>query len=242
MIKINIAIDGPVASGKSTVAKHLSERLNYLYLDTGLMYRAVTLAALRAKANFQDSQSLIKIAQENPPKVIPDTSSPLGCRIYLQNEEVTSQLNDMQVSAKVSLVAAVKEIRALLVAQQKTLAKNKGIIMAGRDIGTVVMPDAELKVFLTAGAASRAQRRWLELQDKGKPADLSQVKANIDNRDLIDSNRAADPLKAAPDAIMLDSTDLNIEQVVEIIYNWAKEKIGGRRKSALQGRGTKADS
>lgn len=224
MPKINIAIDGPVASGKSTIAHKVAQRLHYLYLDTGLMYRAVTLAALQAGTDFSHIPDLIALAQNCGLRVETRQSAPLGCVVYLQATEVTALLNDMRVSAKVSLVAAVKEIRALLVAQQKALARQKGIVMAGRDIGTAVLPDAELKVFLTASAESRAHRRWLELQQKGTPADLSQVVDNIKTRDLIDSTRAADPLKAAPDALLLDSTDLSIEQEVEIICCWARER------------------
>ena len=215
MKKITIAIDGHSSCGKSTMAKDLAREIGYVYVDTGAMYRSVTLYALR-KGLFEDDGSVktealeqempnIRITfQFNPETGRPDT--------YLNGEYVEKEIRSLEVSSHVSPIAAIGFVRRALVAQQQQMGKDKGVVMDGRDIGTVVFPDAELKVFVTASAKVRAQRRYDELQAKGMPADFDDILKNVEERDYIDSHREESPLRQADDAILLDNSDMTIPE------------------------------
>lgn len=215
MKKIVIAIDGYSSCGKSTMAKNLARQLGYVYVDTGAMYRAVTLYALRQQlfeadgevdaASLQRDMPDIRISfQFNKQTGKPDT--------YLNDELVEQEIRTMQVSEKVSKIAALPFVRTALVAQQQRMGKDKGIVMDGRDLGTVVFPDAELKIFVTASAEVRAQRRYDELQQKGMPARYDDILKNVQERDYIDSHREVSPLRKAEDAIELDNSNLTIDE------------------------------
>ena len=215
MKKITIAIDGHSSCGKSTMAKDLAREIGYVYVDTGAMYRSVTLYALR-KGLFEDDGSVktealeqempnIRITfQFNPETGRPDT--------YLNGEYVEKEIRSLEVSSHVSPIAAIGFVRRALVAQQQQMGKDKGVVMDGRDIGTVVFPDAELKVFVTASAKVRAQRRYDELKAKGLPADFDDILKNVEERDYIDSHREESPLRQADDAILLDNSDMTIPE------------------------------
>lgn len=215
MKKIVIAIDGYSSCGKSTMAKNLARQLGYVYVDTGAMYRAVTLYALRQQlfkadgevdaASLQRAMPDIRISfQFNAQTGKPDT--------YLNDELVEQEIRTMQVSERVSKIAALPFVRTALVAQQLRMGKDKGIVMDGRDIGTVVFPHAELKIFVTASAEVRAQRRYDELQQKGMPARYDDILKNVQERDYIDSHREVSPLRKAEDAIELDNSNLTIDE------------------------------
>lgn len=215
MKKIVIAIDGYSSCGKSTMAKNLARQLGYVYVDTGAMYRAVTLYALRHQlfkadgevdaASLQRAMPDIRIFfQFNKQTGKPDT--------YLNDELVEQEIRTMQVSERVSKIAALPFVRTALVAQQQRMGKDKGIVMDGRDIGTVVFPHAELKIFVTASAEVRAQRRYDELQQKGMPARYDDILKNVQERDYIDSHREVSPLRKAEDAIELDNSNLTIDE------------------------------
>lgn len=215
MKKIVIAIDGYSSCGKSTMAKNLARQLGYVYVDTGAMYRAVTLYALRHQlfeadgevdaASLQRAMPDIRVSfQFNKQTGKPDT--------YLNDELVEQEIRTMQVSERVSKIAALPFVRTALVAQQQRMGKDKGIVMDGRDIGTVVFPHAELKIFVTASAEVRAQRRYDELQQKGMPARYDDILKNVQERDYIDSHREVSPLRKADDAIELDNSNLTIDE------------------------------
>lgn len=215
MKKITIAIDGYSSCGKSTMAKDLAREIGYVYVDTGAMYRSVTLYALRHNLfNADGSVREDELRQEmgnihitfklNPETGCPDT--------YLNGELVENDIRSLEVSNHVSPIAAIAFVRHALVAQQQQMGKEKGIVMDGRDIGTTVFPDAELKVFVTASAQVRAQRRFDELQAKGMPADFSDILKNVQERDYIDTHRETSPLKKADDALELDNSHLTIAE------------------------------
>ena len=215
MKKIVIAIDGYSSCGKSTMAKNLARQLGYVYVDTGAMYRAVTLYALRHQLFKADGEVDAASLQRDMPDIRiffqfnkqtgkPDT--------YLNDELVEQEIRTMQVSERVSKIAALPFVRTALVAQQQRMGKDKGIVMDGRDIGTVVFPHAELKIFVTASAEVRAQRRYDELQQKGMPARYDDILKNVQERDYIDSHREVSPLRKAEDAIELDNSNLTIDE------------------------------
>jgi cytidylate kinase len=215
MKKITIAIDGFSSCGKSTMAKDLAREVGYIYVDTGAMYRSVTLYALRngffADDNSIDTEGLekemdnIKISfQLNPETGKPDT--------YLNGECVEKEIRSMEVSSRVSPIATLPFVRTALVAQQQRMGQDKGIVMDGRDIGTTVFPDAELKIYVTASAEVRAQRRYDELVAKGMPADFEDILKNVKERDYIDSNREVSPLRKADDALELDNSNMTIAE------------------------------
>ncbi len=225
--KIIIAIDGYSSTGKSTVAKQLAKSLQYIYVDTGAMYRAVTLFAMRKgyiDDNHFDPKALenelpsIRIRFEfNPEKGSADT--------LLNDENVEKEIRTLSVSRFVSKVAAVSKVRKKLVEQQNEMGKAKGIVMDGRDIGTVVFPNAELKLFMTATAKDRAERRFLELTERGEKVTYEDVLKNVVNRDHIDSTRKDSPLRKASDAIQIDNSNLTLEQQFEQILGLAKNAI-----------------
>lgn len=215
MKKITIAIDGYSSCGKSTMAKDLAREVGYIYVDTGAMYRSVTLYAMRnGLFNADGSINTCELEQKmgeinisfrlNSETGRPDT--------YLNGELVEKDIRTMEVSARVSPIAALPFVRKALVARQQAMGKEKGIIMDGRDIGTVVFPDAELKIFVTASAEVRAQRRYDELKAKGMPADFDDILKNVKERDYIDSHRDVSPLRKADDAIELDNSNMTIAE------------------------------
>ncbi|MBS7576213.1 MULTISPECIES: (d)CMP kinase [unclassified Enterococcus] len=220
MSKIIIAIDGPASSGKSTVAKIIAKKLNLIYLDTGAMYRAVTFLAL--KHQLESPLAILKLIKEQP---ISFQNTSDGQLVFLGDQEVTQVIRENEVTKAVSKYAAMKEIRTALVDLQRQYADQGGVIMDGRDIGTVVLPQADLKIFLVASVDERAKRRYQENIEKGIATDFETLKADIAKRDELDSTRAESPLKQADDAILLDTTGLNIEQVVSEIESLAKKKI-----------------
>jgi|TARA_B110000879_G_scaffold209530_1_gene297507 cytidylate kinase len=222
--KINIAIDGYSSCGKSTLAKELAQQLNYVFIDSGAMYRAVTLFALQnGIVNGElDENKLISRLAEIEIRFEFNTSSGAS-NVLLNGENVETEIRKMQVSDYVSPVAAVKEVRLKLVELQQKMGINKGVVMDGRDIGTVVFPNAELKIFMTANNEIRAKRRFEELQSKGEKPSLERVKANLEKRDFIDSNRKADPLRQASDARVLNNSDLSREQQLNLVLKWIEE-------------------
>ena len=216
MKDIRIAIDGPASSGKSTVAKIIAKNLGYTYLDTGAMYRSATYLALQNG-----------LTEDNVPEILEQLSqhSVSFGQVYVGDVDVTHPIRDNQVTNNVSWVAAIPEVRKELVSQQQRIAEEGAIIMDGRDIGTVVLPDAELKIFLIASVDERAERRYKENIEKGIPADLETLKKEIAERDYKDSHRKVSPLKPAEDAITFDTTGVSIDGVVEFIQEKAKKII-----------------
>ena len=229
MKKITIAIDGFSSCGKSTMAKDLAKQLGYIYVDTGAMYRAVTLFAMQhglfnadgsvKTQDLQQQMSHINITFKfNKLTGRPDT--------YLNNELVESNIRTLEVSNHVSQIAAIPFVREAMVAQQQRLGKDKAVVMDGRDIGTVVFPEAELKVFVTASAEVRALRRYDELKEKGMPADFNDILKNVEERDYLDSHREISPLRKAPDAIELDNSHMTIAEQSDWLMKLVKERIG----------------
>lgn len=221
--KITIAIDGPAGSGKSTVAKRVADALGILYLDTGAMYRAVTLKALRAGLALDDEAALAKLAAATALefKQIADGSY----HLFMDGEDVSAQIRTAPVTKAVSAVSAVAGVREVLVKQQQRIGRQGGVVMDGRDIGTVVLPHADLKIFLTASLRERAYRRWLELQAKGDTVTIDEVEEDLKRRDAFDSGRSVAPLRPAPDSVTLDTTALSIEEVVERILALASSSF-----------------
>lgn len=225
--KITIAIDGFSSTGKSTVAKQLAKELGYVYVDTGAMYRAVTLFALRKEhvneKNF-DSDALVADLPHIKLKFIFNPELGFG-EMYLDDENVEKEIRQMEVSQYVSKVAAVPEVREMLVAQQQEMGREKGIVMDGRDIGTVVFPDAELKIFMTASSEERAQRRFKELCERGEKVTYQEVLENVEERDLLDTTRKDSPLVKAEDAQEIDNSHLTLAGQFEKILKLYKEAI-----------------
>jgi len=227
MKKITIAIDGFSSTGKSTIAKQLAKELAYIYVDTGAMYRAVTLFALRngyIDAEHFDAHKLVENLDAIDLKF--QYNDALGfAEMYLNGENVEREIRTLEVSDYVSKVAAVPEVRHQLVKQQQKMGKDKGIVMDGRDIGTVVFPDAELKFFMTASPEKRAVRRYKELIDKGDKVAYEDVLRNVQNRDYIDSHREDSPLRKANGAVAIDNTDMGLKEQFERILNLVKRTI-----------------
>ena len=218
MKKIQIAIDGPASSGKSKVAKIIARNLDLIYLDTGAMYRVATFVALQKETD--DAKEIIEFIEKNP---ISFMNGQKGQEVLMGSENVTEVIRTNEVTNTVSKISAMTEIREFMVAEQQRIAKNGGIIMDGRDIGTVVLPKADLKIFLVASVDERAERRYKENLSKGIPTDLERLKIEISERDRKDSTRAISPLKQAEDAILLDSTGKTINEIVQFIEDKAKE-------------------
>lgn len=223
MRKIQIAIDGPAGAGKSTVARQVASNLNYLYIDTGAMFRALTYEAIKANIHFSDSAGLKKVLENTEINLIQDKA---GQKVIVNGEDVTEAIRSQEVTNAVSKVAVHKEVREEMLTRQRFLAKNGGVVMDGRDIGTCVLKDAALKIFLTASVEERARRRFEELLSKGVSTNLEQLQTEIEWRDKQDSEREIAPLKMAEDAIVIDSTNLSIQEVVNKILEFVKERNG----------------
>lgn len=222
--KGNIAIDGPAGAGKSTVAKLLARRLNYLYVDTGAMYRALTCKALRQGIDLTNEEALTFLAENTNIKLVPGAD---GNRVLLDGEDVTPCLRRPEVNGAVSLVARVPGVRHRLVALQREMAAQQPVVMDGRDIGSYVLPEAEHKFYLTATLEERSRRRWLELQAQGLKVTVEEVRRELEARDRLDSERAVGPLVVPPDAICLDTTGLSPEEVVERMVRVVQGKSEG---------------
>lgn len=229
MGKIIIAIDGYSSTGKSTIAKQLAKALNYIYVDTGAMYRAVTLFAMRQGFIGGEKDDLEKLVQSLPQvdlKFVYNKS--LGfAEMYLNGENVENEIRTLPVSRQVSKIATLEQVRIKLVEMQQKMGEDKGIVMDGRDIGTVVFPEAEFKIFMTASPETRAFRRYKELLDRGEEVSYEEVLKNVQTRDYVDSHREFSPLRKAPDAIEFDNSDMGLKEQLERIYSFALRKIEG---------------
>ena len=217
-MKINIAIDGPSASGKSTIAKRLAKELGYIHIDTGAMYRCVAYLAIKSGIDLSDEKALGEMAVRMEIQLSTDG------RVFLNQEDVTEAIRQEEISVGASKVSIYANVRQAMVKRQQTMAKDKGFIVDGRDIGTVVLPDAEVKIFQTASVASRALRRYIENQSKGLISDFELLKSEIEQRDYQDTHRKESPLKKAVDAIEIDTSDMTVEQVVSKIISLIAER------------------
>nr|WP_054656529.1 (d)CMP kinase [Lentilactobacillus otakiensis] len=213
---LQVAIDGPASAGKSTVAKLVAKQFHYVYCDTGAMYRAITLKAIREGVSFDNVAEIAKIVKSSKITFEPSDD---GQKVFIDGKEITEAIRQEDVTNSVSAVAAIGDVRKELSAQQQAIAKDGGIVMDGRDIGTSVLPDAEVKIFLIASVAERAQRRYKENIQKGINTPLDELQLEIEARDYKDSHRKISPLTKAEDAVEIDTTSLSIDQVVSKIAN-----------------------
>lgn len=231
MEKITIAIDGYSSTGKSTIAKQLAKALEYVYVDTGAMYRAVTLFAMRNRligSGQENVQALVALLPKIQLKFLYNDDLEYA-EMYMNDENVEKEIRTMEVSKHVSRVAEIEEVRDMLVDMQKSMGIEKGIVMDGRDIGTVVFPEAEFKVFMTASPEKRAYRRYKELLDRGEDVSYEEVLANVQNRDYIDSNREFSPLRKAENAIVFDNSDMGLKEQFERMYNYALRVLENKK-------------
>jgi cytidylate kinase len=230
-----IAIDGPAASGKSTIGHLLAEILNFLYLDTGSMYRAVTLAALRAGIDPHDEEAVTDLAENLDLQIKPYAGETDGRQysVLLSGDDVTWELRSPEVDAHVSTVSSYSGVREEMVRRQREIANQGAVIMVGRDIGTVVVPNAPLKLYITASPEERARRRWLDRNAQGHPADYSEILADVNRRDQIDSNRKHSPLRPAKDAIIIDNTDKSPETILDEVLGLI-DSIGSGKQRDIQ--------
>lgn len=212
-----IAIDGPAGAGKSTIARALAKRLKAIYVDTGAMYRAITLKALRQGISDDDEERLAEMAERTEIHLTPIEDGEQ--RVYLDGEDVTEVIRRKEINRHVSQVAAHPKVRAIMRDRQRKLAEKGDIVMDGRDIGTVVLPDADVKIFLTASVQERAKRRYKEYLDRGEAADVARIEEEIRRRDRMDQERQDSPLTKAEDAIEVDTTHLSIDQVIDRLYS-----------------------
>ncbi|OOZ76419.1 cytidylate kinase [Bacillus cereus] len=212
--RISIAIDGPAAAGKSTVAKVVAKKLSYVYIDTGAMYRTITYAALEQKVDIENEEQLMEVVKNVKIEFQQGENTQL---VFLNGQDVSEVIRTPEVTNRVSIVAKHRLVREEMVRRQQELAEKGGVVMDGRDIGTHVLPDAEVKIFMLASVKERAERRHLENMNKGFDSNLEQLKEEIAQRDKLDSEREVSPLKKADDALELDTTSLSIEEVVQKI-------------------------
>ncbi|MCM8764212.1 MAG: (d)CMP kinase [Candidatus Omnitrophica bacterium] len=219
-----IAIDGPAGAGKSTVAVLVARRLGFLYIDTGAMYRALTLKALRLKLNLKNKEVLIEMARKSRIELKQDEN---GCKILLDGEDVSKHIRTEQVSTNSHFIASIPEIREILWTIQRSYRNNYDIVMEGRDIGTVVFPDAEVKIYLDASPDERAKRRYLQLKNQGVEVDIEKIKDEISLRDARDSKREIAPLVKHPEATTVDTTSMTIEQEVAMIVELCLKRLAG---------------
>lgn len=222
--KIIITLDGWSSCGKSTLAKQLARKLGYVYIDSGAMYRAITLFFLRNHVDWTSKKEVAK-ALENIELEFVFNDKLDQSEMFLNGENVEYVIRDLVVAEKVSEIAAIKEVRDFAVAQQRKMGKSKGIVMDGRDIGTVVFPKAELKIFMTADKAIRVERRFKELYEKNPNVTIEEVQNNLEMRDYIDSNREVSPLRKAADALELDNSNITQEEQLKRAMQWVKEKL-----------------
>ncbi|MCB0455387.1 MAG: (d)CMP kinase [Aequorivita sp.] len=230
MHKITIAIDGYSSTGKSTVAKQLADYLGYVYVDSGAMYRAVTLYAMQNDIISKNNFNIEKL-KESLPSInlrFEKKSDWKKAHVFLNGKDVENEIRNLEVSEFVSPIATIHEVRVKLVAQQQQMGLEKGVVMDGRDIGTVVFPKAELKIFMNASANERAQRRYQELLDRGEVVEFKNVLKNIEERDHIDTTREDSPLIKAADAIEIDNSEMNLEDQFHVVLQLAKDRIAGR--------------
>lgn len=228
MPKLTIAIDGPAGSGKSSLAKRVAQVLGYLYLDSGAMYRALAFKALREKAALDDIRALEELARRTHVELKPPTAEQEAAgsknRVFLDGEEVTPAIRTAEVAQAASRLATIAGVRGILVAEQQRAGAGGGVVMEGRDIGTVVFPRAELKIFLEASPEVRAERRWKEHQEKGETMSLAQVLEEVRERDRRDRERKVSPLVRASDAVLVDNTAMDAEETARLVIMLARER------------------
>ncbi|MBD9366047.1 (d)CMP kinase [Leuconostoc mesenteroides] len=222
MTNFQVAIDGPASAGKSTIAKILATKLNYVYVDTGAMYRTITLAAKKNGIAYNDEEKIKNLLSQTEIRFEPST--PVQ-RVFLNDTDVTEEIRSAEVTNNVSVVASFADVRSNLVNRQREIANNNSVIMDGRDIGTTVLPEADVKIFLVASVDERAQRRYKENVSKGMTTDLETLKREIEARDYKDSHRQISPLTQAKDAVLVDTTGQSIDDVVAKIANIIENKI-----------------
>ena len=220
----NIAIDGPAGAGKSTIARRVAKELSFIYVDTGAMYRAMALYLLRKEVNRDDTEQIGNICQDAEISIEYQNGEQI---VLLNGENVNSYLRTEEVGNMASVSSAVPRVREKLLSLQRKLAKDLSVVMDGRDIGTTILPDADVKIYLTASSLTRARRRYLELQEKGTVCNLDDIQKDIEERDQRDMNREISPLRQAKDAVLVDSSDLTIQQVVDRILQIFRSKTTG---------------
>ena len=222
----NIAIDGPAGAGKSTIARRVAKELSFIYVDTGAMYRAMALYLLRREVNKDDTEQIGNICQDAEISIEYQNGEQI---VLLNDENVNSYLRTEEVGNMASVSSAVPRVREKLLSLQRKLARDMSVVMDGRDIGTTILPDADVKIYLTASSLTRAKRRYLELQEKGTVCNLDEIQKDIEERDQRDMNREISPLRQAEDAVLVDSSDLTIQQVVDCILQIFRSKTAGEK-------------
>ncbi|WP_295837036.1 (d)CMP kinase [uncultured Veillonella sp.] len=220
--KITIAIDGPAGAGKSSISKVVANELGYLYIDTGAMYRGVTWAVLDSHVDVKKQNDVEALLPTLDLTLEPTASA---CKVFVKGQDVTDLIRQQQINENVSTIASYKGVREYLVERQQAMAAIGGVILDGRDIGSVVLPDAELKIYLTASVDARAKRRWLEVQGTSNEQPLEDIKKNVESRDEMDKNRDESPLVCVEDAIVVDSSNMTFEETVEHILHLVQERI-----------------
>ena len=220
--KIAIAIDGPAGAGKSSISKVVANELGYLYIDTGAMYRGVTWAVLDSHVNVNNQKDVESLLPSLDLTLEPTASA---CKVFVKGQDVTNLIRQQQINENVSTIASYKGVREYLVERQQAMAAVGGVILDGRDIGSVVLPKAELKIYLTASVDARAKRRWLEVQGTSNEQSLEDIKNNVESRDEMDKNRDESPLVCVEDAIVVDSSNMTFDETVEHILHLVQERI-----------------
>ena len=220
--KIAIAIDGPAGAGKSSISKVVANELGYLYIDTGAMYRGVTWAVLDSHVNVNNQKDVESLLPSLDLTLEPTANA---CKVFVKGQDVTDLIRQQQINENVSTIASYKGVRKYLVERQQAMAAVGGVILDGRDIGSVVLPKAELKIYLTASVDARAKRRWLEVQGTSNEQSLEDIKKNVESRDAMDKNRDESPLVCVEDAIVVDSSNMTFDETVEHILHLVQERI-----------------
>ena len=220
--KIAIAIDGPAGAGKSSISKVVANELGYLYIDTGAMYRGVTWAVLDSNVDVNNQKDVEALLPSLDLTLEPTASA---CKVFVKGQDVTDLIRQQQINENVSTIASYKGVREYLVERQQAMAAVGGVILDGRDIGSVVLPDAELKIYLTASVDARAKRRWLEVQGTSNEQPLEDIKKNVESRDEMDKNRDESPLVCVEDAIVVDSSNMTFDETVKHILHLVQERI-----------------
>ena len=220
--KIAIAIDGPAGAGKSSISKVVANELGYLYIDTGAMYRGVTWAVLDSHVDVNNQKAVEALLPSLDLTLEPTASA---CKVFVKGQDVTDLIRQQQINENVSTIASYKGVREYLVERQQAMAAVGGVILDGRDIGSVVLPDAELKIYLTASVDARAKRRWLEVQGTANEQPLEDIKKNVESRDEMDKNRDESPLVCVDDAIVVDSSNMTFDETVKHILHLVQERI-----------------